>query len=157
MELSLTEKGVAQNVSSTDSASSAVKNILVIQLTKMGDILQTTPLLQRIRKHYPEARITVLIDSKQVELASNIPFIDRIISLDLASIYDQISKNHLPLFKKYDGLRRLLAPLQKEHFDRIYNLNFSKITALLCQFFPTSEVVGYRLSPASIRFSKRDG
>jgi ADP-heptose:LPS heptosyltransferase len=87
-----------------------------------------------------------LIDSKQVELASNIPFIDRIISLDLTSIYERISKNHLPLFEKYDDLRKLLAPLQKEHFDRIYNLNFSKITALLCQFFPTSKVVGYRLS-----------
>ena len=130
--------------------------ILVIQLTKMGDLLQTTPLLQRIRKHYPHAQITVLIDSRQAELSSNIPFIDRIIPMDLASVYDQISKNHLPLFKKYEGLRWLLDPLQKEHFDRIYNLNFSKITALLCQFFPASEVVGYRLSPGFNQILKEE-
>jgi ADP-heptose:LPS heptosyltransferase len=154
MERSLKRKGFDKNDFSENSASSAVHRILVIQLTKMGDLLQTTPLLQRIRKHYPHAQITVLIDSKQAELCSNIPFIDRIISLDLTSIYDQMSKNHLPLFEKYNNLRRLLAPLQQDHFDRIYNLNFSKITTLLCQFFPTTKVVGYRLSPRLDRILK---
>ena len=156
MGRSLTRKGSANNDFSANSASSAVNSILVIQLTKMGDLLQTTPLLQRIRKRYPHAQITVLIDSKQAELSSNIPFIDRIISLDLASISEQIDQDDLPLFAKYHNLQTVLDPIKREKFDLIYNINFSRITALLCQFFPTTKVIGYRLSPRFDRILKEE-
>src|SRR3972149_3238430 len=154
MGLSLTKKGSANNDFSANSASSAVNSILVIQLTKMGDLLQTTPLLQRIRKRDPHAQITVLIDSKLAELSSNIPFIDRIISLDLASISEQIDRDDLSLLAKYHSLQTVLDPIKRENLDLIYNINFSRITALLCQFFPTSKVVGYRLSPRFDRILK---
>jgi ADP-heptose:LPS heptosyltransferase len=149
MGLSLTRKGVAKNDFSANSASSAVNRILVIQLTKMGDLLQTTPLLQHIRKRYPHAQITALIDSKQEELSANIPYLDRTLFLDLASISEQIGRDDLSLLAKYHSLQTVLGPIKRENFDLIYNINFSRITALLCQFFPTSQVVGYRLSPRS--------
>jgi len=152
----LTKKDFARNDFSANSASSAVNSILVIQLTKMGDLLQTTPLLQRIRKHYPHAEITALIDSKQAELSSNIPFIDRIISLDLAPISEQIDQDDSSLFAKYHSLQTVLGPIRRENFDLIYNINFSRITALLCQFFPTTKVVGYRFSSRSGRILKEE-
>jgi ADP-heptose:LPS heptosyltransferase len=126
-------------------------DILVIQLTKMGDLLQTTPLLYRIRKRYPNAAITVLIDSHHLELTSAIPFIDRVIPLDLTSIKNRMNQSDLTLFTKYNELRAMLAPVVGEHFDLIYNINFSKITALLCHLFPTAEIVGYRLEPHTQR------
>ncbi len=125
--------------------SDVTNKILVIQLTKMGDFLQTTPLLYEIKRRYPNAELSALVDTRCVEVATGIPFIDKIIPLDLTSIHDMINGSKHSLFQKYSYLNDSLKDLKESRFDLIYNINFSVISALLCRLFGDSRVVGYRL------------
>ncbi len=135
-------------------ALSAVKSILVVQLTKMGDFLQTTPLLYRIKQKYPKASLTALIDSGNMELAQGVPLIDEIVPLDLRSIHQMMNDPKQSLSQKYNFLRNSLVRFKEKKFDLIYNINFSNISALLCQFFPKTPVIGYRLNPEKFELRK---
>ncbi|MCK4825705.1 hypothetical protein KA005_58700, partial [bacterium] len=124
-----------------------VKNILVIQLTKMGDFLQTTPLLYGIKQKYPRANLAVMTDTRCVEIASDVSFIDEVIPLGLTSLHRKINDSQCSIFEKYSYLTQESSSLRGRHFDLIYNISFSKIPALLCQFFKNSKLIGYRLDP----------
>jgi len=126
---------------------SMVKNILVIQMAKMGDFLQTTPLLYGIKQKHPKASLAVLTDIRCVDLASGVSFVDEIIPFNLASLHHKINDSQCSMFEKYSYLAQQLSSLKMRHFDLIYNINFSKMTALLSQFFENSQIIGYRLEP----------
>ena len=46
-----------------------MNSILVIQLKRLGDVILTTPALSELRKLYPEAQITLLLDHHSAALA----------------------------------------------------------------------------------------
>lgn len=122
-----------------------VQNILVIQLTKMGDLLQTTPLLQRIRDRYPEASLSLLVDEKNVELARGIPILSDVIGIDLSALKKTVDHPEWKLSRKYKELSRSLSDLTARDFDLIYNINFSKISGRLAQLFGKSRIIGYEI------------
>ena len=126
----------------------------MIQLTKMGDFLQTTPLLYGIKQKYPRANLAVMTDTRCVEIASDVSFIDEVIPLDLTSLHRKINDSQCSIFEKYDYLNGLLSDLKGRPFDLVYNINFSKIPALLCQLFENSNVIGYRLDPKTHKLIK---
>ena len=39
------------------------QKILILNLTRMGDLIQTTPLVQGLRQKYPDAQITLMVSS----------------------------------------------------------------------------------------------
>jgi heptosyltransferase-2 len=53
-------------------------NLLLVKLGAMGDVLRTTPLLTELRRKYPEARITWVVDAKCREVLEGNPLIDRL-------------------------------------------------------------------------------
>lgn len=55
-----------------------MKEILVIRLSAIGDILLTTPVLQRLKKVFPDARITFLVKERYAEFIAASPDVDRI-------------------------------------------------------------------------------
>ena len=59
-----------------------VKNILVIKLRYLGDVVVSTPVFEALRHYYPKASITALVnDGTEAMLAGN-PSIDRIFILE---------------------------------------------------------------------------
>jgi heptosyltransferase-2 len=53
-------------------------NILLVKLGALGDVLRTTPLLTELRRRYPEARITWVVDAKCREVLEGNPLIHRL-------------------------------------------------------------------------------
>ena len=37
------------------------ENILILSMTRMGDMIQTTPLISGLKEKYPTAKITLLV------------------------------------------------------------------------------------------------
>jgi ADP-heptose:LPS heptosyltransferase len=56
-----------------------MNSILVVQLKRLGDVILTTPALNALRKLYPEARITLLIDYHSAELAPAIADVNEVL------------------------------------------------------------------------------
>lgn len=97
------------------------KNILVINLGGIGDLLLSTPALCALKNSYPNARITLLVIPRAAGLAGDLPYIDQTYC-----------------FKPYFGLNalredlRALLILRKKGFDLAINMRtlVSKISAL---------------------------
>ncbi len=53
--------------------------ILMVKLSAIGDVIHTLPALNAIREHYPEARITWLVEEAAAGLIEGHPALDRII------------------------------------------------------------------------------
>ncbi len=63
----------------SDLASRDFKNILLIKLSAMGDVVQTMPLLNKLRHRYPKARIDWLVTPPTDELLRYNPAISNVI------------------------------------------------------------------------------
>jgi ADP-heptose:LPS heptosyltransferase len=67
-------------------------DILVINLMRLGDLIQTTPVLRCLRAHYPGGRVTLAIKDVFREPARLLPGVDRLLefpSINLAMLLDQ--------------------------------------------------------------------
>ncbi|MEJ2039796.1 MAG: glycosyltransferase family 9 protein [Desulfosarcinaceae bacterium] len=54
-------------------------NILIVKLSAIGDVVHTLPALNALRRHYPEARITWLVEEAAAELLTGHPALDRLL------------------------------------------------------------------------------
>lgn len=87
-----------------------VKNILVIRVDHIGDVITTIPSLRALRKAFPNAKISVMVRSLTKELLVNCPYINELI------IYNP------PWYrgeKNFNILKniRFLRNLRKRNFD----------------------------------------
>ena len=67
------------------------QNILILSLTRMGDLIQTTPLIQGLKDKHPNARITLMVSSDFEDAVSLIPDVDDSIVFNLRVKYLAIS------------------------------------------------------------------
>ncbi|MDY6822907.1 MAG: lipopolysaccharide heptosyltransferase I [Thermodesulfobacteriota bacterium] len=54
-------------------------NILIVKLSAIGDVVHTLPALNRLRRHYPDARITWLVEEAAVPLLKGHSALDRLL------------------------------------------------------------------------------
>lgn len=66
-----------------------MRNILVIKLRYIGDVLLATPTLCAIKAAYPEARLTMLVTAGTEDLLRNHPDVDRIMAVEKDSFAAQ--------------------------------------------------------------------
>ncbi|MCX6133060.1 MAG: glycosyltransferase family 9 protein [Ignavibacteriales bacterium] len=95
------------------------KNILIIKLGAIGDVIRTTPLLHKLKAEYPSARIWWLTLTPEI----------------LPSLVDE------PLgfsLKNIVSLRSL-------HFDVLYNLDKDREACALCEQISATTKRGFRL------------
>ena len=64
-----------------------IKNILVIRLDRIGDMVMTTPIFRALKEKWPDVQITVLTNPVSKKVVINNPFIDCIL------VYDKENKN----------------------------------------------------------------
>ena len=56
------------------------KNILLIRIRAFGDTLLTTPTIRGLKKAYPEARLSVLVEPAMAMILNGLPYIDEIVT-----------------------------------------------------------------------------
>ena len=128
-------------------------DILVIQMARLGDFLQTTPLLSGIKEVCPDNRIHVLIDSANVEIAKRCGCVDEIICFDVDLMMDEIS-NKNDAEDVYKLINRYCSCLENRYFDDVINLNHSKISAILANLPESGRIYGYTLDNCREGLSK---
>ena len=60
-------------------------NILLIRLRMIGDVVFTTPAIRALRRRFPEARLTYLVESAAAPVIAGNPHIDDVIAIPLTS------------------------------------------------------------------------
>lgn len=106
------------------SLTKPVKTIAVCKFVGLGSIIQATPLLQTLRKNYPDARIIFISNESNRALLKHITDIDKVFTIS--------DKGIMALFKSTSGL---LFKLWKQKPDLYIDLeiysNYSSIIATM--------------------------
>lgn len=99
----------------------SVKNILIVRLWTLGETILTLPMIERLRKEYPHAKITVLARNNNKEIFKYVDFVDDIL-----------------LFENENF--RILWGLHK-HFDLAIDTEpYLRISGLLARFLSKKQI-----------------
>lgn len=106
-------------------------NILVIKLGALGDFIQALGPMKAIRKHHPDAQITLLTTKPFKNLAEK------------SGYFDSIWLDERPKFYQINKWNSLRKKLNKDHFLRVYDLQNNDRTGFYFKLFsPKPEWVG---------------
>ncbi len=108
------------------SANSQVRNILVVSLTNIGDVIMTCPVLDQLKALYPQAQLSVVIGPKA------------------ASLFEGHKDLRIFIFDKHAPWRERLAfllRLQQQRFDTVIDLRNTAVTLFLLPKYGTHPLV----------------
>jgi len=54
-------------------------NILIVKLSAIGDVIHTLPSLTALRRLYPDAHITWVVEESAADLVKNHPYLDAVL------------------------------------------------------------------------------
>jgi ADP-heptose:LPS heptosyltransferase len=114
--------------------------VLVVQLARLGDLVQTWPLLRRLRHHDPGLRLELLMDRGLQALQGLGPEVNQFWELDLAGL-PRLARHDFPA--AYDRVQRLAGIFRERGYDQVYNLNFSRVSLLLA-YLVGGNIKGYQ-------------
>ena len=124
-----------------------MRKILVVNLTRFGDLLQTSPTIVGLREQHPGAEIVVLVERNFADVARGLPGVDRVWELDLDGL------GRLLLGQTGDGLREAyrlvddtVRALRAERFDLALNYSSSKMSAVLLKLVGAPDTRGWTMS-----------
>lgn len=111
-----------------------MKNILVVNVNWIGDVVFSTPVFRALRHHYPDAKICCMAVPRVVPVLQCCPYVDDVI------IYDDQGADKW-LWRKWMMIRRL----RRFHFDAAFLLHRSWTRAFLVYLAGVKIRVGYDL------------
>lgn len=119
--------------------------ILVLQLARFGDILQTWPALRALKRKFPNAQLHVLARTRFREALDGLSVVDQVWSFDSKEILRPLAKTNPDIDASLSAIELLIGQLNAEHFDQIINLSFSPVSSFLTSLLTTdsTEVRGY--------------
>jgi heptosyltransferase-1 len=117
-------------------------NILIIKLWAIGDIVMATPMVNALRKEYPNCRITWMADERYASILEGADGIDEIIALNASSWLNKFRKGHWISFLK--ETYKIRKTLKKRKFDVILNCSCDKWWGILLNAAPKTCAVFYK-------------
>jgi len=105
-----------------------VKNILVIKLRYLGDVLLATPVFQALRKRYPDARLTAAVSKGTEEMLKGNRNLDDVLVVERASLAGQL---------------KFARALRQRRFDCVVDLTDGDRSAVLAWFSGAPVRVGF--------------
>jgi ADP-heptose:LPS heptosyltransferase len=124
-----------------------MKRILVIQLCRLGDILQTTPMLRGLRRAHPQASITLMV----LDGFSHAPLprhlYDHLAVFPFDAVGASVQSETGQWREALEHARGFVRELGAAPFDLVLNLTNSGLANLLCALVPSREVRGGLIAP----------
>jgi len=126
--------------------------ILLVNITRLGDMLQATPTIAGMKMENPDCHITVLVEKQFDKVCYSIPNIDEVISLDLGMTVRSLSREKDGIVDAYEYISEVVEDLKKKSFDYCLNMSSSAYTAILLKLLGipnkggwASDEEGYRV------------
>ncbi|MBP5200628.1 MAG: glycosyltransferase family 9 protein [Schwartzia sp.] len=119
------------------------RNILVINLMHIGDLMLVTPVLRTLRANYPSARLTLLADKKLRDLVEFNPHIDECMLIDKKGKDDH-----------FGAFFRFIMGVRRKQFDLVVNLHRNERASAIAAFSGAKRIVGYAKPGFSLFFDE---
>lgn len=124
----------------------SVRRIVVVNLTRLGDLLQTSPTIAGLRRVHPGASITLVAEKNFAEVCEAIPGVDRVHRLDLDRLGHLLLAGPGRVGEAYHVVRGWAAELRAERFDLALNFSSSRMSAVLLALLGVPDVRGWTMT-----------
>lgn len=121
-----------------------MKEVLIVNLTRMGDLVQTTPAIIAFKERYPDVRISAAVNSDFAEICSFIPSIDRLIVFDMNKFKSLFCLGG-SLIKKFRYMEDFLKEINAVEYDLALNFTHSVPSAVLTSLIKAKETRGFTI------------
>ncbi len=112
-----------------------MKQVLIINITRMGDLIQMIPLVARLEEEWPGVAIDLIVDQEFASMATLVPGIRHVLPFDFQQLMDDSRVQARDVVSLYQDLSCWAKPLLQVGYDRVVNLTFNRRTAFLAKYF----------------------
>lgn len=106
--------------------------LLVVSLLRLGDIIQQKPLLEGLRRQFPQAQIHLLLNrqfSQASQLLENC--VDEFIYFDREGLQKGLGEANYNFMWSFTELEKLIHQLSAHNYDSVYNFTHNRLTAYI--------------------------
>lgn len=118
-----------------------MKEIAILAIARYGDLIQLSPLLRGLKRTWPDARITLIVENRFSGILTMLPGFDRTIVLDKKAIAGWIALGDTP-FVAYRQMEQFVRELEADSYDLLINITSSALSAFLSSVVRAREKVG---------------
>jgi heptosyltransferase-2 len=122
-------------------AKTDIKRILIIQTASIGDVVLATPVVEKLKDFYPDAKIDFLVKNGIHSLLTSHPKIKRVLVWDKS-------------VDKYKHLKQLIEVIRERKYDVVVNLQRFAASGLITALSGAPIRLGFNKNPFSIFFTK---
>src|SRR5690348_13324612 len=123
------------------------KQVLIINITRMGDLVQTIPLLGRLMHEWPGVQIDLVVDKTFVSMAALLPGVRHVLAYDFEGLTNESRAMAKDVVTLYREISSWAKPLVDVHYDRVINLTFNRRSGLLTAYIGASDIRGVTTAP----------
>lgn len=116
--------------------------VLVISLLRLGDFLQTLPVLNAIRTQLPVRKLDVLVHEPVKQLAPMIANVNHWWTIDRDGLQEGLGRVEIPLLTSFSVLKERLDEINDCKYDYIINLSQTHYSAWIAGYLKTQNRAG---------------
>jgi heptosyltransferase II len=116
--------------------------ILVIQTAFIGDVVLATPVIEKLHRYFPDAKIDFLLRKGNETLIKAHPFLNKVL------IWDKKTK-------KTKHLIQLIKDVRRTKYEMVINLQRFASTGLITFLSGAEEKIGFDKNPFSFCYTKK--
>jgi len=119
--------------------------ILIVNITRIGDQLQTSPTIVGLKERYHDAEITVLGDVHHMEVCYGIPGVDRVYELDVNRIGQDLFAGGTGIVDAYRYVEHVVQEIRGFEFDLAFNFSSSRMSSAFMRLLRISDCRGWMM------------
>ncbi len=119
-----------------------MRKILIIQTASLGDVILSTPLIEKLHFYYPNAKIDFLLKYGYEGVLRRHPYLHHVI------VWDKTEK-------KYKNLVQLINIFRENKYDLVVNVQRFFSSGLITALSGAKVKIGFNKNPLSVFFNKR--
>ncbi len=127
--------------------------ILAVNFQRLGDILMTVPLLNGIKKKYPNSSLHYFCFEEFRSAAETMEVVDHWHFLPREKMFEMIRSERSGIFDAGDTIDQKLRDLDQESFDLIINLSHTEFSSQISGLIQGKERLGSIIENDQVHFS----
>ena len=118
------------------------RQVLLLNITRMGDLVQMGALLHRLQCEWPGAAVDLVVDRRFAPVAALLPHLRHIRTYDFHALVDDSRVNARDVVTLYREFAAWTRPMVEVGYDRVVNLTFNKRSGLLASYIGAPDIRG---------------
>lgn len=119
-----------------------MKQVLILNITRMGDLVQMGALLERLHEEWPGVAVDLVVDRRFAPVAALLKGLRDVVALDFHALIDESRVSAKDVVALYQEAVAWAKPLAERRYDRVVNLTFTVPSALLAGYIGAPDIRG---------------